>query len=45
VVPIRVKSASFSEIGINWPSHSAQPTGAKVPPNIRISPMYGSAMS
>jgi hypothetical protein len=32
---------SFSEIGINDPSQKAQPAGAKLPPNIRISPING----
>jgi hypothetical protein len=34
-----VKSASFSEMGSCWPWHNIQPTGAKVPANILISPM------
>jgi len=33
--------ASFSEIGINAPLQNAHPTGAKLPANIRISPMKG----
>src|SRR5580693_3364321 len=41
VVPIRVYSASYSLIGISWPLHIAQPTGAKFQPPILISPMYG----
>jgi hypothetical protein len=36
-----VNSASFSEMGICEPSQKAQPAGAKLPPNIRISPMNG----
>src|SRR5436190_20868657 len=28
-------------MGISWPSHIAQPEGLKLPPNIRISPIYG----
>src|SRR5438105_10022488 len=38
---MRLKRASFCEIGVSWPWHIAQPTGAKLPPNIRISPIYG----
>src|SRR4051812_10041782 len=45
VVPISVKSVSFSAIGTSWPSQNAQPAGAKLPPNIRISPTYGEPMS
>src|SRR5436305_6001650 len=41
VVPIRVNSVSFWEMGINWPWHMAQPAGAKLPPNMRISPTNG----
>jgi hypothetical protein len=39
-----VNSASFSEMGRSWPSQNIQPAGAKLPPNILISPMYGSGM-
>src|SRR2546422_11677713 len=45
VVPIKLNSVSFSEIGTNCPSQNIQPAGAKLPPNIRISPTYGCAMS
>jgi len=38
VVPISWKSVSFSEIDSSWPSQNIQPTGAKFPANIRISP-------
>ena len=40
VVPIRLKSVSFSEIASSAPSQNAHPAGAKLPPNIRISPTY-----
>src|SRR6185437_11438539 len=41
VVPMRVKRASFSEIGSRWPWQSAQPTGAKLNPTAMIWPTYG----
>jgi hypothetical protein len=34
-----MNSASFSEIGRSVPSQKAQPTGAKFPANMRISPI------
>src|SRR4051794_2836800 len=39
------KSAVFCAIASKLPSHSAHPCGAKLPANIMISPMYGSAIS
>src|SRR3954462_4464664 len=45
VVPMRLNSVSFSEIDSSCPSQNAQPAGAKLPPNIRISPTYGEPMS
>src|SRR3954451_18003076 len=45
VVPISWNRVSFSEIGSNCPSQNIQPAGAKLPPNIRISPTYGCAMA
>ena len=41
VVPSRANNAEFCEIAISWPLQNAQPAGAKVPPNIRISPRNG----
>ena len=41
VVPIKLKRASFSEMGTNAPLQNAHPAGAKSPPRIRISPMNG----
>src|SRR5881409_3888989 len=45
VVPIRLNSVSYSEIGSSWPSQNIHPAGAKLPANIRISPTYGCAIS
>src|SRR3954452_12496857 len=45
VVPIRLNSTSFSEIGMSCPAHIAQPAGAKLPANILISATYGCAMA
>jgi hypothetical protein len=45
VVPIREKSAVFCEMGSSWPSHVAQPRGAKFPANILTSAMNGSDMT
>src|ERR1041385_5485138 len=42
---MRLKSVSYSEIGSNWPSQNIHPAGAKLPPNMRISPTYGCAIS
>jgi hypothetical protein len=42
VVPRRLNKAVFWLIGKSWPLHSAQPTGAKLKPNILISPTNGS---
>src|SRR5919205_757948 len=39
-----VKSTSFSLMGMVWPLQKAQPAGAKLPPNILISPTYGSGI-
>src|SRR3984957_14375773 len=41
VVPMSWNNAALSAIDSSWPSHRAQPAGAKLPPNIRSSPMYG----
>ncbi len=41
VVPMRLNSVSYSEIGSSWPSQNIQPAGAKLPANMRISPTYG----
>src|SRR5262245_37807511 len=41
---MRLNSVSYSAIGSNCPSQNIQPTGAIVPANIRISPIYGCAM-
>src|SRR5271163_4797483 len=41
VVPISWNSASFCEIAINATLQKAQSSGAKLPANMRISPMYG----
>src|SRR5262249_12803462 len=45
VVPISWNSVSFSEIGIRAPLQNAQPAGAKLPANIRISPTNGPDIS
>src|SRR5271154_1038644 len=42
---MRLKSASYWEIGSSWPLQSDQPTGAKLNPTIRISPINGVAIS
>src|SRR3954465_16069598 len=42
---MRLNRVSFSAIGSSWPLQNAQPAGAKLPPNIRISPTYGEDMS
>src|SRR6478672_10667188 len=41
---MRLKRVSFSLIGMSWPWQSAHPAGAKLPPNILISPTYGFAI-
>src|ERR1039458_10328209 len=38
---MRSKSAEFSAMDISWPLQKAQPAGAKLQPNIRISPING----
>src|SRR5436189_6930 len=44
MVPRRLKSTSYCEMGNSEPSQNAHPSGAKVPPNIRTSPTKGSAI-
>src|SRR5262245_42337048 len=41
---MRLNRVSFWEMGMSWPWHMAQPAGAKLPPNMRISPIYGLPM-
>src|SRR5688572_10087103 len=45
VVPNSENSAVFCESGRSWPSHQAQPLGAKLNGKIRISATNGSAMT
>src|SRR5215212_9693328 len=45
VVPRREKRAVFCESGRSWPSHQAQPFGAKLNGKIRISATNGSAIN
>src|SRR5438874_9372848 len=40
-VPSNENSAVFWLIARSWPLHRAQPLGAKLPPNMRISPTKG----
>jgi hypothetical protein len=44
-VPSSENSAAFCAMGRICPLQKAQPRGAKVPPNMRISPMKGSLMA
>src|SRR5687767_14999097 len=45
VVPSSENSAVFCEMGRSWPSHRAQPWGAKLNGKMRISATNGSAMT